>query len=329
MNLHDIAREAGVSTATVSRVINNSSLVVDETRRRVQAVIDKYNYTPNALARGLIQNSTKTIGVLTVDIRMHYFSTVVHSVERELRALGYNIFLCNTGGDKDEKIHYIKALLEKKVDGLVFVGSIYKEKGDNHHIIDASKRVPLVLLNNHIKGDNIFCILCDDFKGVYDATKYLIDKNHMNIMYIHSSSTFSGLSKRKGYLSAMKEAGILANRRIIDVEFIGGDDIAQTLKKEYEKCPFDGLVSSDDTFCNIAINKFHEMGIKVPEDVAAIGYNNSIICDYTYPPLSTVDSRMTDLGAKGGRLMDCILKGSLPEKRISFLSPELIIRKSC
>jgi len=329
MNLHDIAREAGVSIATVSRVINNSPLVTEETRRRVQEIIDKYSYTPNALARGLIQKTTKTIGVLAIDIRHPYFSFVVHSTERQLSCYGYNTFLCNTGGKLEEKIKYIQALLEKKVDGLIFVGSVYKEKKDNKHIINASSKVPVILLNNHIHADNIYSILCDDRKGTYEAAKYLISTGRKNIIYIHSSNTFSGLSKKRGYKDAIRESGIgKGMERIINAD-LDSASLPEKIISEYKREKFDGIITSDDILANIAISTLYKMHIKVPDDVSVIGYNDSSICSFTYPSLSSVNSQMEELGIEGARLMDSILKGNRPDKHSQVLAPKLIIRDSC
>lgn len=328
MNLHDIAREAGVSTATVSRVINGSTLVVEETRKKVQAVIDKHRYTPNALARGLIQKSTKTIGVLTVDIRSPYFSSVVHSVERELKQLGYNIFLCNTGGNLEEKIQYITALMERKADGLVFVGSIYKEKEHNRHIIEAAAKVPVILLNNHIRGFNIYSLLCDDARGIYDATRFMLDQGKKNLIYIHSSSTFSGRSKRKGFRQALKDSGTnTVNGRILTA-VPDKDSMIEKIKLEYKKDPFDGVLTSDDIYANQTVFALSSIKVDIPGTVAVMGYNNSSICDYTYPALSSVDSCMNELGIQGGRLLDGILSGRIPEKQILFLPPKLVIRET-
>ncbi len=327
MNLHDIAREANVSIATVSRVINHSSLVTKETREKVQAIIDKNAYTPNALARGLIQNATKTIGVLTIDIRSPYFSTVVYNLEGELRALGYNIFLCNTSGELEEKIRYIQILLERKVDALIFIGSVYHEKKGNRHIINAGHKVPILLLNNHIHAPNTYCILCDDRKGTYDATKYLLTQGRKNILYIHSLSTFSGLNKKKGYLKAVKEVEGLEPRVVYSVN--GYKEMVEKLRQEFSSAPFDAVVASDDIYANIAVSAMNQMGIKVPDQIAVIGYNNSSICNYTYPTLSTVDSRMEDLSKNGAILIDRILRGEKVEEIVQILDPRLVIRETC
>ena len=125
--MKDIAGLAGVSIATVSRVINNPEQVRPETREKVQNILEKTNFVANAVARGLVLNSTRTIGVLTVDIRDMFFAKVIYTIERCFKNLGYNVLLSNTGGEPEEKKRYIKVMLEQQVDGLILVGSVFRE----------------------------------------------------------------------------------------------------------------------------------------------------------------------------------------------------------
>ena len=162
MNIYEIAKRAGVSIATVSRVINNNPNVRDETREKVEKAIEESNYTVNDIARSLAVKTTHTIGVMTSDVRDSYYANAIYTIEQEFRELGYNVILCNTGQELQKKKKYLKVLLEKKVDGIILVGSVFKEQGDNSHIIEASKKVPVVILNSHIEGENIYSIVCDD-----------------------------------------------------------------------------------------------------------------------------------------------------------------------
>jgi LacI family transcriptional regulator len=326
MNLYDIAKEAGTSIATVSRVINNSPLVKEKTRKRVLEVISKYNFTPNALARGLIQNTTKTIGVFTTDIRSPYFAAVVHSVESQLRALGYSIFLCNTGAKHDEIIGYLRAVLEKKVDGLVFVGSVYKQKVENKPIQYASQKVPVVLLNNHVHGDNIYSVLCDDFMGTYTAVRHLLSIGRKSIAYLHMANSFSGMRKLKGFRKAMSESGVSQNtQRVIDLAKCKLP-LIEEIQEEFKNQPFDGIIASDDFYANAVLLAMQRFNKQIPGQISIIGYNNTDICNYTYPALSTIDSRMESLGIHGAHLIHNLLKGAIPKKRAEFLEPYLVLR---
>src|SRR5690554_1687177 len=156
MRMKDIAGLAGVSIATVSRVINNPEQVRPETREKVQNILEKTNFVANAVARGLVLNSTRTIGVLTVDIRDMFFAKVIYTIERCFKNLGYNVLLSNTGGEAEEKRRYIKVMLEQQVDGLILVGSVFRERTGNKHILTAGRSVPVVLINSFLEGENIY-----------------------------------------------------------------------------------------------------------------------------------------------------------------------------
>jgi LacI family transcriptional regulator len=185
MKMDDIAKLAGVSIATVSRVINEPEKVKPETRERVQQIMTKTNFVANAVARGLVVNSMKTIGVLVADIRDLYFSTVTYNIEREFTKLGYNVILSNTGGELGEKKKYLRVMLEKQVDGLILVGSVFKERSGNEHILTASESVPIVTVNSFLEGHNIYSVLCDDFQGIKDTVNYLVKLGHQDIFYLN------------------------------------------------------------------------------------------------------------------------------------------------
>src|SRR5690554_6009990 len=176
MNIYEVAKKAGVSIATVSRVINNSTSVRPETKERVEAALKELNYRPNAIARSLVVNATNTIGILASDVRDSYYANAIYILEQEFRKLGYHVILCNTGGGLEKRRRYLGLLLEKKVDGMVLVGSIFKEKNGNPHILDASASVPIVLLNSSLEGDNIYSVVCDDKTGVSKVVESLAQR---------------------------------------------------------------------------------------------------------------------------------------------------------
>ena len=125
MNIYDIAKEAGVSIATVSRVLNNKGTVSAATRARVEAILKQNNYTPSAIARGMVSKSMRTVAVLTVDIRVPHYARTAYTIEREFSRRGYEVILCNTGGDRGETLRYLQVVNQKQVDGIVLVGSVF------------------------------------------------------------------------------------------------------------------------------------------------------------------------------------------------------------
>ena len=198
--MRDIADLAGVSIATVSRVLNEPEKVRTETRLKVEKVMEQNNFVANAVARGLVLNSMQTIGVLTVDIRDDYFAEVIYTLERQFTDLGYNVLLSNTGGQLGEKKRYLRIMQEKQVDALILVGSVFKEATGNQHILETSKAVPVVLINSYLEGENIYSVLCDDAYGVREAVNYLVKQGRRDIYYFTDTKSASGLAKLEGFV---------------------------------------------------------------------------------------------------------------------------------
>ncbi len=344
MNIHDIAREAGVSTATVSRVINSPDRVEESTRARVLDVIEAHAYTPNALARGLLHNRTRTIGVLAVDILNPYYATVVHAIERNLSARGNNILLCNTGGSHDEKVRYIRTLLEKRVDGLVFVGSVYREKDGADEILAAARSIPVIMINSVIEAENIHCILCDDRRGIRDALDFFTDAGRERILFINTTTTASARLKEDEFIAhlarrgirtpggpggnAPPQEGLRGKSWIIETAPDRLAELPFAIAAALESDDFNAILASDDLFANVAVNTLHSLHRDIPGSMWVIGYNNSYVSEQTFPRLSSVDSRMTDLGEATAERLTRILSGDIPEDRVVLLEPELILKES-
>ena len=168
MTIYDISEKAGVSIATVSRVLNGNTNVKPKTKKRVMDVIEEYGYTPNAFARGLGLNTMNTIGILCADSSDLYLAKAVYYIEQYLRENGYNSILCCTGYDLENKKSSLDLLLSKRVDSVVMVGSnfITGNTEDNKYIRDAAEQMPIMLLNADFDYPNVYCTLCDDYKSM-------------------------------------------------------------------------------------------------------------------------------------------------------------------
>lgn len=328
MNIYDIARKAGVSTATVSRVINGGKSVSEETRQRVSAIMLEAGYAPNVFARGLMVNSMKTIGVMTIDVRDLYYARSIHSIENEARKLGYNVVLCNTGQDIAEKKKYLKLLLHKRVDGIILIGSVFKEKSDNQHIIDASVKVPIVMINGYLEGKNIYSIMCNDADAVKSAVKHLVDKGHKSISYIYDVETYSGIEKLKGFKDAVYEYGTDMKEELLIHSLSGiegGYNAVRQLIKNGAR--FTALIAAEDILAAGALRALAEEGIDVPGNVSVIGYNNSVIAQCTTPALTSIDNKVDIISSTAVDLLINAINGkNVPQKTVELA--ELIRRKS-
>jgi LacI family transcriptional regulator len=326
MKMIDIAKLAGVSIATVSRVINEPEKVKPETRERIQQLLTEHNFVANAVARGLVVNSMKTIGVLVVDIRDQYFSTVTYNIEREFTKLGYNVILSNTGGELGEKKRYLRVMLEKQVDGLILVGSVFKESSSNEHILAASETVPIVMVNSFLEGNNIYSVLCDDVQGIKDTVNYLVKQGHREIFYLNDIKSYSGLSKITGFKAGMKEHG-LNEANIIELDSNSEDDLHCIQRFFAAKPKVSAIITGKDFTAIEVIKELNRLGYQVPADIAVVGYNNSIFAQIATPALTSVDNLQEPMAKYAVQILYNVLqKKQAPKKTV--LSPNLIIRDS-
>jgi DNA-binding LacI/PurR family transcriptional regulator len=328
LNFYDIAKKAGVSTATVSRVLNGSKSVSEKTRKRVSDIMAKEGYTPNIFARGLMVNSMKTIGVLTIDVRDLYYARSIHAVESEARKSGYNVILCNTGDDIAEKKKYLKLLLQKRVDGIILIGSVFKERTDNSHITDAAGEVPVVLINGALDGENICSITCDDRKAVFSAVKYLAGMGHRSIVYIYDAETFSGMEKLAGFKDAIRELGLDPKDNLVLHTVSGMDGGTEAVRRLLEqKTDFTAILAAEDILAAGALKALADAGIGVPGEVSVIGYNNSVLSQCTTPGLTSIDNKVDSISASAVSLLIDAINGRVPPRR-TVVEAELIRRQS-
>ena len=186
MNIYDVSNKAGVSIATVSRVLNGNAKVSSATRNKVLDAMKELDYTPNVFARGLGLNTMKTIGIMCIDSSDIYLAYAVYYLELELRKHGYDSILCCTGKDYTNKKKYLELLLSKRVDGIILAGSQFVENTNIHnndYIINAAKDIPIVLVNGYLDAPNIYSVMCNDEIAIYNATNLLINNGHRNIVY--------------------------------------------------------------------------------------------------------------------------------------------------
>jgi len=298
MNIYDVSKRAGVSIATVSRVLNDNPKVSEQTRKKVLEVMEELGYTPNVFARGLGLNTMKTIGIMCSDSSDIYLANAVYFLERSLRDNGYDSILCCTGYDLENKRKYLKLLLSKRIDALILVGSKFVEMKpkDNAYILKAAKQVPIMLINGHLEGENIYCTLCDDFSAVYQATSKLIESGRENILYLYSSNSFSGNNKMNGYKKALQEHGKNNNPGLIHQcpkDVSAAKELLISLHKKNLK--FDSIITSDDTLAIGALKYAHVQQIRIPDELSIIGYNNSLLASCAEPELTSVDTKVEAL----------------------------------
>lgn len=331
MTIYDISKKAGVSIATVSRVLNGSDKVRPATRKKVMDIIEKYDYTPNAFARGMGLHSLQTVGILCADSSDIFLAKAVYYLEQELQVNGYESLLCCTGYNLDIKKNYLDLILSKKVDGIILVGSnfIGTSEEENQYIKDVSSQVPIMLLNAAFDYPNVYSTLCDDYTSMYEITTAMIDAGIRDILYLYNSVSYSGAKKLHGFTAAMEARGVTEyENRLL---FYEGDpqqmsDVADYIERFAGEHPsFHGVIASEDPLAIGAMKYARRMKLRVPQDLSVIGYNNSILTTCCTPELSSVDNRLeTQTHQLVQTLLGVLAGEEMPKK--SIFSGKLIKR---
>lgn len=328
MNIYDVSKKAGVSIATVSRVLNGNTNVSDKTRQRVLSVMDELGYTPNVFARGLGLNTMKTIGIMCTDSSDVYLANAVYYLEQELRANDYDSILCCTGSNTATKKKYMELLISKRVDGIILVGSKFIETKpeENAYIIEAAKNLPIMLVNCYLEGENIYCAQCDDETAVFSVTDALIKSGRKNIVYLYTSTSQSGLNKLSGYKKALELNNIPAKKEFMQLcnkDILRAKEYLNTLRTQ--NISFDAVVTSDDSLAVGALKFAYEHKISIPNDLSIVGYNDSILARCTEPELTSIDSKVEALCSTTINTLMGVFNGSNVPSR-THISAELVKR---
>lgn len=326
--MKDIARLAGVSTSTVSHVINKTRFVSDEIAERVNRAAQELNYAPSALARSLKMNRTKTIGMLVTTSTNPFFGEVVKGVERSCYHQGYNLILCNTEGDPERMHASINTLLQKRVDGVILMCPTLI--GQRIDMFERYPDIPVVVMD---WGPMLFAadkIQDNSFQGGYMATRHLIECGHKQIGCITGPLIGQQAQQRyEGYKRAVLEAGLIINPDWIvesDFECEGGYAAFNTMQK---RGPLPSAIFvSNDMMAMGVINAASEHGVMIPQDVSLIGYDDIHIAKFMTPPLTTIHQPKYRLGkAAVETLLDKLAHQDRTPKAVQ-LEPELVVRSS-
>jgi LacI family transcriptional regulator len=326
MKMQDVARLAGVSTATISRVLNEPGKVSEPTRKKVQKILDQTHYVANAVARGLVLSSMRTIGILTNDVTSHYIATVVYTIEQRLVELGYNVILTNDGGVLEVKKRSLKMILEKQADGIIMVGSMYKEKHDNSHLIQAAQKVPILIVNNYFAVKNSYGIVSDDLLGVQNAVSYLVELGHRDIYYLCDSDTPAACAKLKGFQQGMRVYGLdESNWMDIPRAMQAGNDGLRQLLARGKRVT--AVICGEDLTAVGVMKACAQLKLSVPGDISVIGYNNSILAEAATPALTSIDNHTEEIALAAADKLRDILQGKPVQKKTVF-TPGLFVRES-
>lgn len=325
MNIYDIAREAGVSSATVSRVINDSPRVRPETAKKVREVMARLQFTPNVFAQSLQSNSMKVISVVTVDISDIYFATAIQEIEQYARRHGYETQVSFAGRRRTEQLDRVQAIVEKRVDGLILAGSAFVKKSDQA-IRAAAERTPVVLLNGESDIDNVYSVLCDDGEGIELAVDHLVERGREDIVYLSKGRIAAARAKVAGYRRAMRRHGLVPKV----LETSEGElppAFGMWAAQVDPEAATAAVVAGDDPLAGRVINDLNTRGLRVPDQVAITGYDNLSFALATTPNLTSVDGHAARISRVTAKVLIDALEGRGPA-RVTRIPPELVVRES-
>lgn len=329
VTIKDIARRAGVSIATVSRVINNKSEGVGrETREKILDIVKELNYYPNRIARGLVTKKTNILGLILPDISNPFFPSLARGVEDTASRYGYNMILCNTDNKKEKEETYISVLKENNVDGILYT-SVIRQKDKNVKKLLQSK-IPFVLLDRSINVRDIPKVFTDGVSGMQQMINYLIENGHRRIAYISGPKSNSSTEQRlKGYRKALGDAGISADHTIMkDGDYKISSGYKNMLELLDEGGNFSAVACANDLMAVGALEALKDRGIKVPEEMSITGYDDIYIADVTSPKLTTVAQPKYEMGCIAAELLVKLVQGEEISEREVVLQPSLVIRES-
>lgn len=329
--IYNLAKDSGVSVATVSRVINNNGSVKEKTRQRILEIMAEKNFKPNPYARGLNNISMKTIGVIMSDIANPFFAEVIKGITDIFQKNEYNIILCSTENDKSIERKEIEVLVNKQVEGFIIVGSRPINDDNASFIIELSKTYPIVLVNSFIKGGTkLFSVMVDEKEAAYKSFNYLISKSKRDIYLLGNQSWKTTSVKIAALKQCLSENNIEFDKnKIIDCDYSysSGRDAAKELLKRKVPFPYT-LFCCSDMIAIGAMREFLVSGARIPGDVSVMGYSNIEMASLVTPSLTTLDQKMFSLGQKSANLCLEILNGEYPINKKIYSGYELIIRES-
>jgi len=323
--IYDVARAAGVSIATVSKVINNTGRISDKTRMKVNKVMEELRYQPSMVASALTGKRMNTIGLLLKDLANPFFAEVARAVEDRGQELGFNVVMCNTDNDSDKEAGYITLLMQKKVDGII-VATDFR----NHTILKdlVSDDFPVALISQEIPELAVDSVLVDDYLGGYQVTNHLISLGHRSIAMIAEDGR-SSLGRIRGYRQALEDAGIpfdesmlITCEATVEEGYRNGGRFLDTLN------PLTAIFASNDLLAVGVMKAARERNIRIPDDLSVVGFDNTILAAFIDPPLTSVAQPIQDMGRQVVDFLVKRIEGENKMKQRVVLMPELVIRNS-
>ncbi len=329
VTIHEVAKEAGVSRQTVSRVINDRPDVAPDTRSRVKEVIARLGYQPDVIARSMVKGYTHTIGCITPNLTDYNFSSIVESAQAEARSQGFFI-LTGSAPTDSEVLPLLDEMLNRRVDGLLVINPRDDERY-RHLIPLIEQNIPVVYLKNTPDNEKVSCVCLDDVKGGYLATRHLLQLGHTEVVTILGPKNEEcTIDRLTGYKQAFSEANLPIKDQLIafgDWSAQSGSDAIEKLLNE--DVFFSAVFAQNDRMAVGVIRRLRESGLRVPQDISVIGYDDIPLATFFDPPLTTIRQPIVQFGQLGAQILIQAVHNNLPKPKMIRLEPALIERNTC
>jgi LacI family transcriptional regulator len=323
--IYDIAREAGVSATTVSKVINNKGRISEKTKAKIMKIMEDLHYQPSVLASAMKGKNTFTIGIIIPDMNNPVYSEYLKLIEAYGRELGFSILICNTNNDPEKEEEQVTLFRQRQVDGFIIASKFKNDKVLKELI---NKNFPIVLFALERPELSIDCVTIDDFLGGYKVTEYLLSLGHRQIG-VMTEDAVSSLERVKGYKQALSNADVEYSEKLIyQSETIIERAVEQAGKLLDNQDRPTAIFGCNDVLAIGTIMAAKQRGIKIPNELSVIGFDNTFMCKIVEPQLSSVAAPLGEMGRKAmDLLISKIDKTNNLKQRIKML-PDLVIRET-
>lgn len=325
VTIRDVARAAAVSTSTVSNVLNQARYVRPETRELVETTMKKLGYRPNNLARAMVQRDTHTIGVIIPDNANPFFSELARGVEDVLADAGYFVFFGNSDNDPIKERYYLRGFAERQVDGLIIA---IASDGENEELLTLSAHLPIILMDRMLKSWTGDWVMHDNETGMQLAVNHLVSLGHKAIAFIDGDPCLStAQERRKGFEASMQSLD-LTPASMTDGVFSVDSGYVQTVSLLRISPRPTAIVAANDLLAIGAMRAIVEAGLRVPEDVSVVGYDDIAFASFIYPGLTTISQSGRSIGVEAARLLLRRLKDPQEIPQRTLMKPKIAIRHS-
>jgi len=321
VTIYDIAKAANVSASSVSRVINGKAGVSNATRQKVLKILQESNYVPNEAARVLVNQSSRLIGILIADVRNLHHMEGAYYIQSEIEKNGYNGIIMNAGYDAAGLVRILENLNQRRVEGLVLMGSVFQSKETEEALRHYLYDVPIIMINGYLDIPNCYSVLSQEKEGIASCVDYLVNRGRRHIAYITNAATPSNQLKLAGF-----QEGIAAHRKSGVNGWVFKDERENSLKGGYETMQrilrehsnVDAVICAVDLLAAGALQALLEKKIEVPRAIAIIGVDNSIYGEICYPRLTSLDNQIFSSCVVGAHQLIDSLNGGHPTRCVSI-----------